>query len=92
MKKAEISTMDSFGKQLTDKNKSRIHTEATKLLTDTYLKAEKSMEDIEMQVNAAQQAAQEIQEKSKEIASLLETGEVHPASRAAIHKHCTVSD
>lgn len=88
MKRAEIAALDSLGKNSNEQSKKTLQTEASKILTDLYVKAQKSLEEVQNQVCLAHQSADEISQKSKDIESMIIVGDIHSESRQTITTSC----
>lgn len=88
MKRAEIAALDSLGKNSNEQSKKTLQTEASKILTDLYVKAQKSLEEVQNQVCLAHQSADEISQNSKDIESMIIVGDIHSESRQTITTSC----
>ena len=87
-KKAEILAMGDLGKNQNERSKKTLQTEASKLLTSVFLKAQNCLEDLERQLQCARQSTEEIQDRRQQMLSSLESAAVHSESANTIRENC----
>ena len=83
-KKAELAIIENLGANSTDGSKQMLKSETFKLLTDLYVKAQKTVEEIQACVQSCQQYRTEVHERSEAIAAMIAKDNIHAESKQSI--------